>query len=562
MESQLTGREPAARAEEDDAAGEVRPPAAGGASSRLAGAVPLLILAGGAAARLALARTFFLNADEALHQMLASQPTVGLAYRASLTTAHPPLLILLLHFWRSLGQSELVLRLPSVLAGTASAWLIYQWMKRVAGRSAALLTLLLLSFAPALIELSTEVRQYALLWLFMAGCLYLSERALREDSPRLMILCSLSLLGALLTHYSALIFALTLGVTLLVRLWPERRSRRRVLAVWIGGQLVALALVGTLLVTHVAGLRRSGMAQEIADTWLRNSIYHPGDTHPVAFVAAQTVRVFIYFFAHGVVGTLALLAFLAGISALLRRGLTAQRERRRQRVALALLLGLPFIVTCGCALLGLYPYGETRHSAVLALFGLSGAGLGLAALWPAGERAKRLLAVLIVGCLLLCNLFPSPPPSIRPGDHGRALMGEAMASLRRSAPPGAILLSDYQSGLLLGYYACGHGIVQLWPPQRPLAESGCGPYAAVTTDPGEWSLPAREVTGELAGAARTYSLAPGTKVWWFDAGWIGSFGSRSPADLEHYGCLAPRFFGRNIFLCQLTVGGPRFRAPD
>ena len=160
------------------------------ASSDLA---PLLVLAAGFAARLALALGSFLNPDEALHDLLASQASLGLAYRAALTNAHPPLLILVLYYWRSLGQSELMLRLPSVLAGTACCWLVYRWLEQVTDRSTAFIGLLLFCFAPALVELSAEVRQYALLLFFASACLYLAERALREDSWLLMGLFSLSL---------------------------------------------------------------------------------------------------------------------------------------------------------------------------------------------------------------------------------------------------------------------------------------------------------------------------------------------------------------------------------
>src|ERR1700719_4417526 len=77
-------------------------------------------------ARLWTASGTFLNPDEALHFRLANQPSLALSYKASLTAAHPPLYILLLHFWRVLGVSELWLRLPSVLAGTVFCWIFYK----------------------------------------------------------------------------------------------------------------------------------------------------------------------------------------------------------------------------------------------------------------------------------------------------------------------------------------------------------------------------------------------------------------------------------------------------
>src|SRR5277367_4284216 len=75
--------------------------------------VALVILAIGLAARLRAAAGMFLNPDEALHFQLANKNSWADAYHASLTSAHPPGLIFLLHYWRLLGTSELFLRLPS-----------------------------------------------------------------------------------------------------------------------------------------------------------------------------------------------------------------------------------------------------------------------------------------------------------------------------------------------------------------------------------------------------------------------------------------------------------------
>src|SRR5947209_6760590 len=175
-------------------------------------------------ARLIPASRYFLNPDEALHNLLASQSSLSLAYRAALTNAHPPLLILLLYYWRWLGHSELMLRIPSVLAGTASCWLLYQWLKLITSRGTAFIGLLVFAFAPTLILISAEVRQYPLLLFFITACLYLSERAVRDNSSGWMMLFSVSLYGALLTHYSSLLFAGAIGVYMLVRLYPYGRN--------------------------------------------------------------------------------------------------------------------------------------------------------------------------------------------------------------------------------------------------------------------------------------------------------------------------------------------------
>lgn len=518
--------------------------------SRHPNLLPVLVLTAGFAARLFEAWAYFLNPDEALHNLLASQASLSLAYKAALTNAHPPLLILVLYYWRSLGQSELMLRMPSVLAGTACCWITYQWLKQVTDRSTAFIGLLLFAFAPALIGLSAEVRQYALLLFFMAGCLYLSERAIQDDSAILMVLFSLSLYGALLTHYSSPLFAFTLGVYMLVRLYPYGKHLRLVV-VWGVGQVGALALTAYYLITHVARLRQSGMAQGIAETWLRKSIFHPGEDHVALFVAAQTLRVFTYLLSHGAVGTLALLSFLFGIISLLRQRRVSPEKGPSPR-ELALLLGLPFVATCGVALAGIYPYGGTRHDAFLAIFGLSGACIGLAAWKPA--RAW-IMPLVIIMCLAVCNFLPSPPPLIRARNHGRILMKEAAESLRRSAAAGSTLFADYQSGLLLGYYVCGHGIVQIFPPLELFARSDCGPYTAITARPQEWKFYADDFPDQLASLARTENLAPGTKLWLFDAGWITDSTPALRKQLQELGCSAPQTFGENILLCQFAIGG-------
>jgi hypothetical protein len=511
--------------------------------------LPLLVLAGGLLARLYEAWAYFLNPDEALHNLLASQSSLTLSYKAALTNAHPPLLILVLYYWRLLGHSELMLRLPSVFAGTACCWITYRWLKLVTDRSTALIGLLLFAFSPALIELSAEVRQYALLLFFMSSCLYLSARSLRENSSSLMALFSLALCGALLTHYSSLIFAFTMGVYMLVRLYPYR-ERIRLAAVWGAGQIGALALASYYLITHVAELKRRGMAQGIAETWLRKSIFHPGENHVLVFIAAQTLRVFTYLLSHGVGGALALLAFLVGIISLFKSKKTSGEDRPSPR-ELALFLGLPFVVNCGAALAGLYPYGGTRHNAFLALFALSGVAIGLSVRTPAREWIKSLI---VVSCLAVCNFFPAPPSLIRPRNHHRVLMEQAMNYLRQSAPPGSIVLADHESGLLLGYYACGHGVVQIFSPFVPLAQAQCGAYTVFTPPPDKWKYYADDVSDEVADMAATSHLAPGTKIWLFDAGWIVDSTLALRKQLQQLGCSAPQSFGENILLCQCAVG--------
>ena len=336
-----------------------------------------LCLIGGFLVRLIPARLTFLNPDECLHYFLSHQPSLGATYRATLTTAHPPLLILLLHCWQLFGHSEIYLRLPFLVAGTAFAWVMYLWLKRVSDSSTALTGLVLLLFSPALITVSSEVRQYAPLLLFAAGSLYFLERAIEENSAAMMLLSAFALYLALLTHYSSLIFALTLGIYALARLRTAKTAR--VAAVWGIGQLGALGICGFLYKSHLAKLQHSALRQEIADTWLRVSIYHPGQDHPVAFVVTQDGPAVPILFQQRDHWQFWLCWFsspaLRFSCWIADRVLTMRKPTPRQ---LALLLTLPFVITAAIAVAGLYPYGGTRHDVLLAAFAMSGVALGLA----------------------------------------------------------------------------------------------------------------------------------------------------------------------------------------
>ncbi len=192
----------------------------------------LLMLGAGFFLRLRLAWLTFLNPDEALHYFLAHQPSLKLAYDASLTTAHPPLMILFLHYWSLLGRSELFLRIPFVIAGTFFCWVMFLWIRKVAGRTAACFGLAMFLFAPSLISLSAEIRQYSFLLFFCACSLYWLELALENDadkSVQSMIFSAAALYLALLTHYSAMIFAAAVGIygllSLVYKKWPARLTR-------------------------------------------------------------------------------------------------------------------------------------------------------------------------------------------------------------------------------------------------------------------------------------------------------------------------------------------------
>jgi hypothetical protein len=516
--------------------------------------LPLCLLACGIVPRLILAHETFLNPDEALHYLLSDQPSLAMAYEASLTTAHPPLLVLVLHYWRLLGRSELALRTLALITATAFCWMMFLWLRRVADRATALAGLTLFLFAPSLITLSAEVRQYSLLLFFAASSLYFLERALEENSTRMMLLALCALYLALLSHYSSLIFALAIGVYALVRFFAARELSP-VLGTWIVGQLGAVTLCAFLIFTHVLRLRRLGLPQGIADTWLRASIFHSGDDHLLTFVFGRTMRLFRYFFSHGTIGVAALLLFVFGIVFLLRDKKKPESLHKPTPRQIAILLALPFLITLGAAIAGIYPYGGTRHDSLLIMFAIPGVSIGLVRLkirWP------WLKPVALIAGLVICNVFSYPPPPYIPRkNQNRKFMREAIRFVHQSVPSGSTVYVDHPGGLLLSYYLCGNSVVPFESQSQAFLTSRCGDYEAVTPARRLWSFDPDTFPGTVQEMRRRHELRPEAQVWMFQSGWIDWHEEVWIAQLRDYGCYDPQQFGPNIIVCKMILDAKR-----
>ena len=506
--------------------------------------IAILLVLAGFLLRLVLAWFTFLNPDEILHYLLSDQTSLALAYKASLTTAHPPLLIVLLYYWRMLGRSEWILRLPSLLAGTGFCWMMFIWLKKVASRWTALTGLALLLFSPSLIHLSAEIRQYSFLLFFSASALYFLECALLKDSARLMLLSFVALYLSLLSHYSALIFALTLAIYGLFRMY--RATSARVAISWMFGQLVALAVCGFLYATHISRLKASALPHEIADTWLSNSIYHPSRDHLVIFVFRNTIRLFHFLFSQGAIGAMGLLCFVIGVAGLWigdhRSPGAPEKPSSRQ---IGLLLMVPFIVNWILALAGPYPYGGTRHNVILAGFAMSGIAIGFSR-WRGG--GKWIKAFVLGLALLACNLFPNPTgPYIQPKNQSKRLLEQSMQFVRQQVPRGSILLTDNGGGLSLSYYLCRKRVVQYEHPFMPFFQSDCGDFRVITPAPNFEALPDRATVESISFP----QASPAGEIWFFQAGWIIDKEHNPQMLLQRIGCKDPRNFGHNILICQL-----------
>jgi hypothetical protein len=508
-------------------------------------------------ARLWAASGTFLNPDEALHFRLANQVSLNLAYRQSLTASHPPLLILVLYFWRALGTSSLWLRMPSILAGVVFCWMFYKWLSNAAGKLAGMIGLLMVALLPPVVLLTSEVRQYALELAFLASALYLLDEAFAKKSPGRMAASSLCLYFAMLSQYSAFWFAAALGLYALFRIFTERPPAR-LFATWAIGQLGGLSLALLLFETHIAklGIGESRMAWQgwMSDYYLSHSYFDRAHDNPIVFLAGHSFGVFQYFCGQLVVGDVMGLLFVAGVALLLRgKGLPQNQDQASAR-RLASFLVLCFAAAMAVSLAHMYPYGGVRHVAFLMIPGFAGVAVAMERL-AAGRWARGLAAAMLV--LVLCAAFgKARAPRMDRTDQSLTRMDEAMQFLRQNADPRDLIFTDYQSDLLLGDYLCQH---------RPLAVEASSPEFEVFSCAGRRVVSASFRTNTFAPDSfanlwtrmvADYRLKPGDTVWVFQGGWVATLPEDLQKNVAEFHDLHFESFGNNIKIFKMTVGQP------
>jgi hypothetical protein len=513
-------------------------------------AIALAIVALGFVLRLREAWGTFLNPDEALHFFIANRASLDAVHRASLTQAHPPLLFFLLYGLRSLGSSEFVLRLPSILTGTLFCWIFFKWLTRILGPTVGLIGLLFVAFLPPMIGVTAQVRQYGLLLLFLICGAWFLERALAENSPRLMLTSAVSLWLAMLSHYSAFLFVAVIGLYALLRIWRENVSLRTVTA-WVAGQTVALALAIFLYVSHISKIKGTTMAEQAFDGWLRKSYFHRGNDNAVTFLATRSFSLFQYIFGQLVVGDLVALLFTAGILLLLRGKIQTFRTGT-ERYAVTVLLVLPFILNYAAALFDLYPYGGTRHCVYLAIFAIGVVSACVVEI--AGRNTFRAIAIsaLIVA---LCFLFrTNHAPYIARADQNRAHMDRAISFIREQIPDSDPILVDYESGIELGHYLCE---------QRPVSYDGsvagfrvfhCGGHRVISTVPDVWAFTPPVFLKQWADLVGSGYVKSGETVWVVQAGWMVKLDEDLRKEFPEFRDLITQAFGNNLRFFKLTVG--------
>jgi hypothetical protein len=500
------------------------------------------VIALGLVWRLWLAQATFFNTDEAWHFSLANQSSIWLAYKASLTISHPPLLILMLHFWRELGTSNLMLRLPSVIAGAAFCWILYRWLDLVAGRAAASTGLILATFLWPMISMSAEVRQNPLLLVFAVGAIYLLERALAENSVGKMLGSSVCLYLAMLAHYSAFFVAGALGIYAIARMWAQKSSRR-VLLSWVAGQTTGVAVAAFLYKTHLGRLGSLLDQSLLPQQYLFSSYFHSGKDRLIPFLYRGTFGVFRFIFGQTQIGQIAALLLMAGV-VLLFVGRGAARAKTRP---LGILLVLPFVLNWIAAAAGLYPYGRMRQCMFLAIFALAGVSICVARIL----RDRPCVATVVaLGVVILCQAFGTRQdrdalPLI---DQRHEHMDQAVQFIRSHVSAEDVIFTDMATSFQLAHYLCRQQPVVLESFAEHLETFRCEGLMVVSTGPAAGALTADTLAAGWQNTAR--DLHAVGRVWVVQGGWASGLGESLRANAE-FSRITPHDFGRYFEIFQM-----------
>jgi hypothetical protein len=244
--------------------------------------------------------------DEMFTYSLAMMPDWHHIRAAMPPDGNPPLYVFLARlFLPWMHPEELALRFPSLLAYTASLWLLFTFVRRRYGSSCGILAALLLGSHPFAKYYASEARPYALVLFFTCLGLLSWQSATDPERPRrrYLPLLTFSVAGAILSHHLGMA---GLGIALLLgegaRLLVRRRFDVGVLAAVAIGLCPLIATVPMMRATKAAILEDASVNQALTIHSLFVSYVDPSLDWIKLFLLMAFLSAAIFLAGHGLAG--------------------------------------------------------------------------------------------------------------------------------------------------------------------------------------------------------------------------------------------------------------------
>lgn len=333
---------------------------------------------------------FWINGDEGIYYTVSHAPTWEEARAAIAGNAHPPLFYYLLRVLALMSTDYTVLRLPSLLSGTAVIYLLFLLTQKIAGPVAGLLAALMASLSTGMIMLSQTARPYMVqlvLLIVALRCLLRSVGPCSSDAPpaRHAWGYSVAILLAVFVHYSSFQIVGGVGLVLLVLLATRRMSFSRHRPILLA-QIPIVLGIAYLYFTHIHAQLMGGELQaEATGSWLK-PYFVDGLPRLLAamfglceYATAETVWASPVFVLLG--------GFAVGV------------WKPRYRLVTSLCATV-FVAAIAMSALGLYPFGGHRHSIYLMCLVIPVSAIGLVTLFTSDWRLSVGTGVVLVATIV------------------------------------------------------------------------------------------------------------------------------------------------------------------
>lgn len=200
--------------------------------------------------------------DEAIN-VLATQKFsfLGMVTEYAKADFHPPLFFAILWIWTKIfGIGEVFVRIPSVIFGTLTIYLVYLLGQKIHSKTLGLISALLLAINPLHIYYSQEARMYALATLAVVLNFLLLIKLQKEERVKLFFLIISNLFVLSSDYVAYLIFPAQLIFLLLLK-------QRKIIIVWFKGFSLAILLGLWWLSVFLTQLDIGAVASDKLPAW-------------------------------------------------------------------------------------------------------------------------------------------------------------------------------------------------------------------------------------------------------------------------------------------------------